>query len=194
MKLRRFEIEGVVLVEPKRLYDMRGYSCETYNAAVLAQNGVETGFIEDHLCLATAQGTLRGLRFQAPPKAQALLLRVVRGAIFVVALDLRAGSPSFGKHVTAELSAENGLQLYMPVGFAYGYVTLRPLTETAMKTSAPISPEHEQGVFWDDPTLRIRWPVRADEVVLSPGDEALPLLRQIETPFTHNGPQSGVAA
>lgn len=194
MKLRRFEIDGVLLIEPKRLYDIRGYSCETYSASVLAQHGVAAGFVEDHLSLATAQGSLRGLRFQAPPMAQAMLVRVVRGAIFAVALDIRGGSPTYGKHVSAELTAENGWQLYIPAGFAYGAATLRPLTETAVKVSAPVSPEHEQGVFWDDPALRIGWPLRADEAVLIPADETLPLLREIETPFRYQPPESGVAA
>jgi dTDP-4-dehydrorhamnose 3,5-epimerase len=194
MKLRSFEIDGVLLIEPKRLYDLRGYSCETYSAAMLAQHGIEAEFVQDHSSLATAQGTLRGLRFQAPPMAQALLIRVVRGAIFAVALDIRGGSPTFGKHVSAELTAENSLQLYVPAGFAHGFATLRPLTETAVKHSAPISLEHSQGVFWDDPTLRIRWPLRSDEAVLSPNDEVLPLLREIESPFRYCAPESGVAA
>ena len=194
MKLRRFEIDGVLLIEPKRLYDMRGYGCETYNAAILAQHGVAADFVEDHLWLATAQGTLRGLRFQAPPMAQATLIRVVRGAIFAAALDIRGGSPSFGKHVSAELTAENSLQLYIPAGFAHGYATLRPLTEIAVKVTASFSADHERGIFWDDPTLRIKWPLRSDEAVMSPVDETLPLLREIETPFTCNPPESGVAA
>jgi dTDP-4-dehydrorhamnose 3,5-epimerase len=126
--------------------------------------------------------------------AQAMLVRAVRGAVFAVALDIRAGSPTFGKHVGAELTAENCWQLYIPSGFAHGFATLRPLTETAIKVSAPVSAGHERGIFWDDPALRIAWPLRSDEAVLAAADEALPLLREVETPFRYAAPESGVAA
>jgi dTDP-4-dehydrorhamnose 3,5-epimerase len=172
---------------------MRGYLCETYNAAALAKQGVETSFLHDTLLLSTAHGTVRGLRFQRPPQAQALLIRVVRGGIFAAAVDIRSGSPSFGRHVSAELSAENGHQLYIPAGFAHGFATLRPLTEIAVKTSAPMSAEHEQGIFWDDPALRIRWPLPSDEAVMSPADEALPLLRDLKTPFRFEPSESAAA-
>lgn len=194
MKVHRLEIDGVLLIEPKRHHDLRGYFCETYNAAELARHGVEASFIQDNLSLSTACGTVRGLHFQMPPFEQAKLVRAVRGAIFDVAVDVRAGSPSFGKHVSVELSAENGLQLYIPPGFAHGFATLRPLTEIAYKVSAPYSADHDGGIFWNDPALRIRWPVQSDEAVVSPKDEALPLLGRIEPPFRHAMPEKEAAA
>jgi dTDP-4-dehydrorhamnose 3,5-epimerase len=194
MKVHSFAIDGPLLIEPRRFHDLRGFFCETYNAAELRQDGIEDIFVQDDLSLSTAFGTVRGLHFQSPPYAQAKLVRVVRGAIFDVAVDIRAGSPTFGKYVAAELSAENGLQLYIPAGFAHGFATLRPLTEIACKVSAHASPAHERGIFWDDPSLRIRWPVSPDEAVLSPKDETWPLLREIATPFTGDSSEEGVAA
>jgi dTDP-4-dehydrorhamnose 3,5-epimerase len=185
MRIRTFDIEGPLLIEPKRHHDLLGYFCETYRASELAMHGVEAVFVQDNLSLSTGCGTVRGLHFQSPPFAQDRLLRVVRGAIFAVAVDIRAGSPSFGKHVEAELNAENGMQLFVPSGFANGFATQRPLTEISIKVSAPCSKAHEQGIFWADPTLRIKWPVSEDEAVLSPQDETLPLLREIETPFRY---------
>lgn len=194
MKVQSFNIDGILLIEPKRFHDLRGFSCDTYNAAELARHGVEVSFVQDSVSLSTACGTVRGLHFQSPPYAQAKLIRVVRGAIFDVAVDIRGGSPTFGKYVGVELSAENGLQLYIPPGFAHGFATLRPLTEMACKVTVHYSPDHEHGIFWDDPSLRIRWPVSADEAVLSPKDETLPLLRDIATPFTFDPSEKGVAA
>jgi dTDP-4-dehydrorhamnose 3,5-epimerase len=194
MKVRQFDIEGPLLIEPKRFHDARGYFCETYNAAALAQHGVTVNFVQDNLSLSTASGTVRGLHFQAPPFAQDKLVRVVRGAILDVAVDIRAGSPTFGKHVSVELSAENGFQLFIPAGFAHGFATLRPLTELAYKVSAPYSADHDGGIFWDDPSLRIGWSISVDDAVLSAKDEALPLLREIKTPFVYKGTESGVAA
>lgn len=194
MKIRTFDIDGVLLIEPKRFHDLRGFFCETYNAAELAEFGLDRNFVQDNVSLSTAAGTVRGLHFQAPPFAQHKLVRVVRGAILDVAVDIRVGSPTFGKHVSLELSAENGLQLLVPAGFAHGFATLRPLTEIAYKVSAPYSREHDLGIFWDDPSLRIPWTVSADHAVLSPKDEALPLLREIDSPFQDRQSESGVAA
>ncbi|MGB0084701.1 MAG: dTDP-4-dehydrorhamnose 3,5-epimerase [Rhodomicrobiaceae bacterium] len=194
MKVHSFNIDGVLLIEPRRVHDLRGFFCETYNATELDRHGVDAAFVQDNLSLSTACGTVRGLHFQSPPYAQAKLVRVVRGAIFDVAVDIRGGSPTFGKYVGVELSAENGLQLYIPTGFAHGFATLRPLTEIAYKVTAHYSPDHDMGIFWDDPSLRIRWPVSPDEAVLSPKDEGLPLLREIQTPFGDKAPEEGVAA
>ncbi len=194
MKIRTFDIDGLLLIEPKRIHDLRGFFCETYNAAELAKQGLTANFIQDDILLSTASGTVRGLRFQSPPFAQDRLIRVVRGAILDVAVDIRTGSPTFGKHVSVELSGENGLQLFVPAGFAHGFATLRPLTEIACKVSAPYAAEHDHGIFWDDPALRIPWLVPAEKAVLSPEDEALPLLLEIESPFDYREPESGVAA
>lgn len=194
MKVHTFDIEGVLLIEPRRFHDARGFFSETYNAVELAVHGVKTAFAQDNISLSTASGTVRGLHFQNLPLAQAKLIRVARGAIFDVAVDIRAGSPTFGKHVSFELSAENALQLFVPAGFAHGFVTLRPLTEIAYKVSSPYSSEHDRGILWSDPRLRIHWPLAEDEAVLSAKDAALPLLSEIETPFKYCPAETEVAA
>ena len=183
MRLHRFDIAGILLIEPKRFRDRRGFFAETYNAAELANHGVDIGFVQDAQLLSTAAGTVRGLYFQSPPFAQAKLIRVVQGAIQQVAVDMRQGSPTFGRHVSVELTGENALQLFIPEGFAHGCATLRPLTEFAYKVSAADAPGCGQGVLWNDPFLGIRWPVSAEEAVVSESDAALPLLCDIESPF-----------
>lgn len=194
MKVHSFDIEGPLLIEPTRFQDQRGYFCETYNAPELARHGIDTAFVQDNQSLSTACATVRGLHFQSPPYAQAKLIRVVRGAIFDVAVDIRAGSPTVGQHVGVELSAENALQMYIPEGFAHGFATLRPLTDVAYKVSAPYSPAHDQGVFWNDPDLRIRWRIPEDEAVLSDKDADLPCLCDIASPFRYGRAQNEVAA
>jgi dTDP-4-dehydrorhamnose 3,5-epimerase len=183
MRVHQFDIEGVLLIEPKRVRDRHGFLAETYNAAELANQGVDIGFVQDAQLLSTAAGTVRGLHFQSPPFAQAKLVRVVQGAIQQVAVDMRHGSPTFGRHVSVELSGENALQLLIPEGFAHGSVTLRPLTEVAYKVSAVDALGCHGGVLWNDPFLGILWPVTADKAVLSDQDAALPLLCDIESPF-----------
>lgn len=183
MRVHPFDIAGVLLIEPRRFRDRRGFFAETYNAAELAHHGVEIGFVQDAQILSTAAGTVRGLHFQSPPFAQAKLVRVVQGAIQQVAVDMRHGSPTFGRHVSVELSGENALQLLIPEGFAHGCMTLRPLTEVAYKVSAADAPSAHRGVLWNDPFLGISWVAAADEAVLSDQDAALPLLCDIETPF-----------
>lgn len=183
MRVHPFDIGGVLLIEPRRFRDRRGFFAETYNAAELANQGVEIGFVQDAQILSTAAGTVRGLHFQNPPFAQAKLVRVVQGAIQQVAVDMRRDSPTFGRHVSVELSAENALQLLIPEGFAHGCVTLRPLTEVAYKVSAADAPGSHRGVLWNDPFLGILWAVVADDAVLSDQDAALPLLSDIESPF-----------
>jgi dTDP-4-dehydrorhamnose 3,5-epimerase len=194
MKVHPLEIEGVLLVEPKRFQDRRGFFSETYNAAELARHGFASIFVQDNHSLSTAAGTVRGLHFQTPPFAQAKLIRVVRGAIRDVAVDIRRGSPTFGRHVSVELSAENGLQLLIPEGFAHGFVTLRPLTEVAYKVSAPYAPAHDRGIAWDDPVLGIDWPVTGDEAVLSAKDASLPALAELDNPFLWEPSEDEVAA
>jgi dTDP-4-dehydrorhamnose 3,5-epimerase len=194
MKIHPLDIDGVLLIETRRIHDGRGFFSETYNAVELAVHGVDAGFVQDNVSLSTASGTVRGLHFQGPPFAQAKLIRVARGAIFDVAVDIRAGSPSFGRHVAVELSAENGLQLFVPAGFAHGFATLRPLTEIAYKVSAPYSAEHDMGILWSDPRLRIDWPLAEDEAVLSAKDAALPLLSQLDTPFKYAPANTEAAA
>ncbi len=194
MKVHSFDIVGVLLIEPERYRDARGFFCETYNAPEMARHGIDASFVQDNQSLSTACGTVCGLHFQSPPYAQAKLIRVVRGAIQAVAVDIRSGSPTYGRHVNAELSAENALQLFIPPGFANGFATLRPLTEIACRVSAPHSPSHDHGILWSDPALRIRWPVSPAEAVLSPKDAVFPSIRDIVSPFSYGLSQSGVAA
>jgi dTDP-4-dehydrorhamnose 3,5-epimerase len=183
MRATQFDIDGPLLIEPKRFRDARGFYAETYNASDLADLGVSTGFVQDAQLLSTAAGTLRGLYFQDPPYTQARLVRVVQGAIQQVAVDMRQGLPTFGRHISVTLSGENALQLLIPEGFAHGFATLRPLTEIAYKVSAADRPECQRGVLWSDPFLGIAWCVRGKDVVLSDQDAALPLLCDIESPF-----------
>lgn len=183
MKIEALTAGGVLLVEPKRVYCAGGFCCESYNSALLAKRGADSVFSHERTEFRAASGTVTGLHYQRPPYAQAQLIRVIRGAVFVAAVDLRTGSATFGQAVSAELTAENNRQLYTPEGFALGYATLRPLTEVLCKTSQPNSPAHRGGTYWDDPVLRIGWPVTADEAVIAADDSSWPLLRDVETPF-----------
>ena len=183
MFVERFKIREVVAIRPDRHQDPRGFFSETYSRRALAEAGIDTEFVQDNHSLSVPQGTLRGLHFQAPPAAQAKLVRVVRGAIFDVAVDIRAGSPSYGRHVSCRLSAEEWNQLYVPVGFAHGFCTLEPDTEVIYKVSGYYAPEHDRGLLWNDPALAIDWPV--SEPLLSEKDRSNPLLRQIPECFTY---------
>lgn len=183
MRVTRFDIDGPLLIEPKRFRDARGFYAETYNAFDLADLGVSSGFVQDAQLLSTASGTVRGLYFQDPPYTQARLVRVVQGAIQQVAVDMRQGLATFGRHISVTLSGENALQLFIPEGFAHGFATLRPLTEIAYKVSAADQRKCQRGILWSDPFLGISWSVGAKEAVLSDQDAALPLLCDIESPF-----------
>lgn len=172
-----------LLITPDRFGDERGYFSETYNSAAFKGHGIEAEFIQDNQSLSAAQGTLRGLHFQSPPFAQAKLLRVLRGAVLDVAVDIRVGSPTFGRHVAVELSAENGLQIFIPVGFAHGFCTLEPGTEVFYKVTAPYAPDHDHGVLWSDPDLGIDWPVTSEAAVLSEKDKVHPRLSDLPDYF-----------
>lgn len=174
-------IEGLLVITPRRTEDVRGYFVETYNQGKLAQFGFDAPFVQDNVSLSKAPGTLRGLHFQTPPFAQDKLVRVLRGAIVDVAVDLRSGSETFGKHFSIELTAENGRQLLVPVGFAHGFCTLQPDTEVAYKVTAHYAPQNDAGLRWNDPDLSIAWPV--EEPVLSDRDARLPFLSEFSNPF-----------
>ena len=176
-------ISDVKLVVPRRHDDERGYFFETFNRNDLAAAGIAFDGVQDNQSFSIAKGTIRGLHFQLRPFAQAKLVRASRGSIFDVAVDLRSGSASYGKHVSAVLRAEGLEQLYIPAGFAHGYCTLEPDTEVHYKVDVHYSPEHECGIRWNDPELGIEWPVTTAEVSLSAKDEKLPLLRTLEPPF-----------
>lgn len=181
MRIEHTAIDGVLLIHPVKHGDARGFLSETFRESALREAGVAHGWAQENHSFSARQGTLRGLHFQRPPHAQAKLIRVLRGAILDVALDLRAGSPTYGRHVAAELSTENWAQFYVPVGFAHGFVTLTEDTEVLYRMSAPYAPAAEGGLAWDDPDLAIAWP--AGEKTLNDRDRAWPRLKEFVTPF-----------
>lgn len=183
MRIESLAIPDVKLIVPKVFRDDRGHFTETWNARTLAAAGIEAAFVQDNSALSHQKGTVRGLHFQLPPMSQDKLVRVVRGAVLDVAVDLRRSSPTFGRHVAAVLSAENGAQLLVPRTFAHGYCTLEPDTEVAYKVTNYYSPEHDRGLLWNDPALEIAWPVTAAEAVLSDKDLRQPRLRDLPAAF-----------
>ena len=178
MRIETTPIAGLLVIEPKRFGDERGVFTETYRADALAAHGFSTAFVQDNCARSEAAGVVRGLHFQRGEAAQDKLIRVSRGAIFDVAVDLRAGSATFGWSYSVELSAQNWLQLLVPKGFAHGYQTLTPDAEVLYKASAPYAPAAEGGIVWDDPALGIDWPIEAGETVLNARDRAWPTLAQ----------------
>lgn len=177
------DIAGVWLITPKRHEDQRGSFTETYSWRAFAELGIDSVFVQDNQSLSRLPGTVRGLHFQRPPKAQSKLVRVLRGSILDVCIDLRQSSPSYGRHVTAELSAEEGNQIFVPAGFAHGFCTREPDTEVSYKVDDFYAPDHEDGFVWNDPTLAIDWPVTASEVAISPKDAELPPFDPSRTVF-----------
>lgn len=182
--------EGVILVRTPRHGDDRGWFSETWSRAGFIAAGIDIDFVQDNHSRSEPAGVLRGLHFQRPPYAQAKLVRCVRGAILDVVVDVRAGSPTFGRHHAVELSAESGDQLFVPPCFAHGFVTLQPGTEVIYKVSTPYAPAHEAGLAWDDPDLNIAWPVAAAEAVLTGRDRQWPRLRHLDTPFSGERPMT----
>lgn len=175
--------EGLILISPPRFEDARGYFQETYVAQRYAEAGITCEFVQDNQSFSKSRGVLRGLHYQAPPHAQAKLVRCSRGAIFDVAVDLRAGSPTYGRHAGVELSADNGDQIFIPEGFAHGFCTLTEDVLIDYKVSHPYTPEAEQGLIWNDPDLGVQWPVEAADALLSDKDRALPAFSTLDTPF-----------
>jgi dTDP-4-dehydrorhamnose 3,5-epimerase len=171
-------IPEVKLITPRRFSDPRGAFAETYRRDALEAAGLFLDFPQENQSVSAQPGTVRGLHYQIEPFAQAKLVRVVRGRIYDVALDIRRGSPTFGRHVGAELSAENWRQMLVPTGFAHGFCTLEADTEVVYKVSAYYSREHERGVLWNDPDLGIAWPLGELTPLLSDKDKELPRLRQ----------------
>ncbi|MFG1357390.1 dTDP-4-dehydrorhamnose 3,5-epimerase [Xanthobacter pseudotagetidis] len=173
----------VILATPRRFGDARGYFCETYVKPRYAAGGISADFVQDNESLSEAAGTIRGLHLQAPPFAQAKLVRVLDGAIFDVAVDVRRGSASYGRWVGARLTAEVGEQLFIPQGFAHGFVTLAPGTRVAYKVDALYDRDSERGIIWNDPDLAIDWGVEAAAAVLSDKDLVLPRFKDFDSPF-----------
>lgn len=183
VELRPLEIEGLIELRPDRRFDERGFFSEVWRDGWLADAGIDVSFVQDNYSHSRSRGVVRGLHFQVPPAAQDKLIRVSRGAIFDVALDVRRDSPSFGRWAGLILSAQEWNQLFIPRGFAHGFIALEDDCEVLYKVSAPYSPEHERTVRFDDPAVQIDWPIERTEIVLSPKDEAAPLLAEVETGF-----------
>lgn len=172
-------IPAVKIVMPKKFGDHRGFFSETWSRKAFAEAGLDLDFVQDNQSLSAPVGTLRGLHFQSPPFAQDKLVRVTRGRILDVAVDIRASSPTFGKHVAVELSAENWRQLLVPIGFAHGFVTLEADTEVIYKVTAPYSPENDHGLAFDDPALGIDWRLPLSGLTLSDKDHKHPRLAEM---------------
>jgi dTDP-4-dehydrorhamnose 3,5-epimerase len=176
-------ISDIKIVKPTRFGDHRGFFSEVYNFEKFAQAGIDLTFVQDNHSLSAEAGTVRGLHFQSSPFAQDKLVRVVRGKILDVAVDIRPSSPTYGQHVAVELSDENGLQLLVPVGFAHGFCTLEPHTEVLYKVTNYYSAVHDHGLAWDDPALGINWPVELGNAILSDKDRCHPRLADLPAYF-----------
>lgn len=179
MRVDHLSIPDVLLITPQRLSDPRGFFSEAYNRRDLAKAGIEVEFVQDNESLSWCRGTLRGIHFQKPPFAQDKLVRCVAGTILDVAVDLRRSSPTFGRYVSAVLSAENGAQLFVPIGFGHAFLTLEDNCRVLYKTSEHYAPDHEAGVRWDDPEIGIDWGLEASHVILSDKDRDLPVLQEL---------------
>jgi dTDP-4-dehydrorhamnose 3,5-epimerase len=176
---------------PNRHVDYRGWLSETFSETQLQAIGIRHGFVQENQSYSKNAATLRGLHFQLPPFAQAKLLMVLQGRIFDVVVDVRNGSPTFGKHVSIELSAESGHQLYIPIGFAHGFLTTENDVKVSYRISNYYAPLYDSGIYWNDPKLSIPWPMPADDIIISEKDKALPLLREFVSPFPYDGKPLG---
>ncbi|MEO5323818.1 dTDP-4-dehydrorhamnose 3,5-epimerase [Mesorhizobium sp. CC13] len=185
VEVRSLGLDGVLEIVPPKFQDERGFFSETWNAEKLAKAGVAIEFVQDNHSYSAPRGVLRGLHFQTPPLAQDKLVRVLRGSVFDVAVDIRKGSPSFGRWVGVTLSEKKWNQILVPKGFAHGFVTLEPDTEVVYKVSAPYSQPNDRSVRFDDPDIAIDWPVPAAEITVSAKDGAAPRLSEIETGFVY---------
>lgn len=184
-KFNRLAIPEVIEVLPDRHGDARGFFSEVFKDSAWMAGGIEVAFVQDNHSFSRDAGVLRGLHFQTPPFAQAKLVRVTRGAVFDVAVDIRKGSPTFAQWVGVELTAEAGNQLFVPAGFAHGFVTLTPDTDFLYKVSNVYSKDHDRSVRFDDPDIAIKWPLPFEALTLSEKDSAAPHLAEIETGFDY---------
>lgn len=177
---------NIILFAPLRFDDNRGWFSETFNGRREASNGIEVHFVQDNQSYSASLGTIRGIHFQRPPHAQAKLVRCSRGSLIDYAIDLRRGSPTYGQHHAVDLSANNGQQLFIPVGFGHAFVTLEPATEICYKVSDFYDPDCDGGIRWDCPEIAIEWPL-ASSAILSDKDVALPTLADFDSPFEYDG-------
>ncbi|HEV2335561.1 MAG TPA: dTDP-4-dehydrorhamnose 3,5-epimerase [Stellaceae bacterium] len=179
------EIAEVKEIRPVHHRDPRGFFAEIWREDVLRQHGIEVAFVQENLSLSVHRGVVRGLHFQVPPEGQAKLVRVGAGSILDIAVDIRAGSPSCGRHVAIVLSAAEGNQLFVPEGFAHGFCTLEPNTEVIYKVNRYYSAEHDRGLAWNDPELGIAWPVGETEALLSDKDRRHPVLAELQSYYRY---------
>ena len=179
------------LIVSKRHVDDRGWFSEIFHEERLRDIGITNHFVQDNQSNSKQAGTLRGLHFQLPPAAQAKLITVVKGRILDVAVDIRHGSPTFGKYVSTELSSETGRQLYIPIGFAHGLLTLENDVVVMYKVSDYYAPTHDSGIRWNDPDIAIPWPLKDANIIISDKDRRLPLLKELASPFAYDGQPLG---
>jgi dTDP-4-dehydrorhamnose 3,5-epimerase len=185
LQIRALQIPEIKLITPSIHRDERGFFSEAFNAHALGSLGIGEHFVQDNHSLSVERGVVRGLHFQVPPHAQDKLIRVIRGSIFDVAVDIRQGSPTFGQHVTALLDLDNWSQLWVPKGFAHGFCTLEPHTEVLYKVTDYYARECDRGLRWDDPQLGIAWPVASQEAILSAKDKLHPVLGELPAAFRY---------
>jgi dTDP-4-dehydrorhamnose 3,5-epimerase len=185
LQIERTALPDVMILTPRRFGDQRGFFSESWSRRTFAEAGIEIDFVQDNHSLSRAPGTVRGLHFQAPPRAQIKLVRCGRGALFDVAVDIRRNSPTYGRWVGAELRFDNGRQLLIPAGFAHGFVTRQPDTEIVYKCSDFYAPETEGVLLWDDPDIGVDWGLGDLHPVLSEKDAAAPRLAEFESPFVY---------
>lgn len=187
MQIEETDLPGVLILIPRRFGDARGWFSEVWSQRTLADAGIEMDFVQDNHSYSRDSGTVRGLHFQSPPQAQAKLVRCARGRVFDVAVDIRLGSPTFGRWTGIELSAENGRQLLIPDGFLHGFVTREPDSEVLYKCTGFYAPDCEGSVRFDDPDLGIDWGIDAQEAVLSDKDAVAGAFRDLQSPFVWEG-------
>jgi dTDP-4-dehydrorhamnose 3,5-epimerase len=185
MHIECLKIPDIWLITPKKHGDARGFFSETFRTDVFAANGMTLSFVQDNHVRSTQKGVLRGLHFQTPPHAQGKLVRCTRGSILDVAVDIRTGSPTYGHHVTAVLSADNWSQFWVPPGFAHGYLTLEDDCEVIYKVTDYYAPECDRGIAWDDPALGIDWRISAADATLSDKDRKQPKLADLPPAFDY---------
>lgn len=178
MEIRHLGLEGIVEIVPRKVEDSRGFFSETYNARNFSQAGINLEFVQDNHSCSSRKGVLRGLHYQLPPRAQDKLVRVVRGAIIDVVVDIRKSSATFGKWIALEVSTQKWNQVLVPKGFAHGFITLTDDTEVIYKVTDYYSPEHDRSIRFDDPAIGIEWPLAAPEIFLSDKDQRAPLLSE----------------
>lgn len=183
MKFLKTDITGVVIIEPAVFSDKRGYFLESFNKKNFEDNIGKIDFVQDNESK-SSRGVIRGLHFQKPPFAQAKLVRCIKGSVMDVAVDIRKGSPTYGKYVSIELSEDNKKQLYIPRGFAHGYSVLSESAIFAYKVDNNYAPECDAGILWKDPDLNIQWGVNNDDILISKKDSKLPSFSELESPFT----------